>query len=446
MDERTFENIICRYPELIENELSFKGRQVTVNGRRVDVLFEDRHGQQLIVEIKKGTVLRNHVGQLLDYEGDFVSADNPNVRVMLVGNRVPENLWRSLNHHGFEWKELTLSTLDLFLTGKEDLDLLNLLISKDPPIRDNHQVKRNPSSDSHQESSLLAMQSTPTNETLNSRRKAKHKVDIESVIGGGEMVSFEDIAGPANTKGVAFAQQMLRDSLEPIRKSFNEYEVVPFSITKPSLSLLHFVLEYDPVRQDGTREFMRGAIWWAYRFGYSNDLRPNDVPNVSIIANRTGLDVTLDAELQSSQKVMIGRIQKSTTEFDRLLDDHGGLWLKTYLKFEHQPRIYHWILADMRSPGEFDGEFILSTRREHNNAFVEERERWIRNIKDTNKELTERQISHLEAQNKRLNLATRLVEPIQKNSFFWSLPPEKQVSEIVSAVQRMKPLIDFFLR
>ncbi len=156
MDERTLEDIICRYPELIENGLSFKGRQVTVNGKRVDVLFEDRHGQKLILEIKKGTVLRNHVGQLLDYEGDFVSVDNPNVRVMLVGNRVPENLRRSLNHHGFEWKELTISALDNFLNEKEDIDLLNRLISKEPPIRDYHQVERYPSSDSHQESALVA--------------------------------------------------------------------------------------------------------------------------------------------------------------------------------------------------------------------------------------------------------------------------------------------------
>ena len=52
MDERTFEDIICKYPELIEEKLSFKGRQVIVKGKRVDVLFEDRYGQQLIVEVK----------------------------------------------------------------------------------------------------------------------------------------------------------------------------------------------------------------------------------------------------------------------------------------------------------------------------------------------------------------------------------------------------------
>ena len=75
----------------------------------------------------------------------------------------------------------------------------------------------------------------------------------------------------------------------------------------------------------------------------------NDVPNISITADTTGLNVIVNAELQPSQKVMIDRIQANTSKFDRLLADHGRIWLKTYLKYEHQPRFYHWILADFAS-------------------------------------------------------------------------------------------------
>jgi hypothetical protein len=132
MNEREFEDIICKYPELIETGLKVKGRQVTVKGKRIDVLFEDRHGQDLIVEIQKGTVIRDHCSQLFDYEGYFVSPDNPNVRVMLVGNRVPQNLRRSLDHHGFEWKELTIKTLINFLSTKGDSALLQCLSSEEP--------------------------------------------------------------------------------------------------------------------------------------------------------------------------------------------------------------------------------------------------------------------------------------------------------------------------
>jgi hypothetical protein len=172
----------------------------------------------------------------------------------------------------------------------------------------------------------------------------------------------------------------------------------------------------------------------------------NDVPNISIIANTTGLDVTINAELKPSQKVMLDRIQTTSSKFNRLLADHGGLWLKTYLKYEHQPRFYHWILADLKSPGEFNGESILQMRNKHDNAFKEERELWLHKIISGNKGITEPQINHLENQNKRLNLAIRVVEPFRKDAVLWSLQSQKQVHEIVGAVQRMKPLIDFFVR
>jgi hypothetical protein len=85
-------------------------------------------------------------------------------------------------------------------------------------------------------------------------------------------------------------------------------------------------------------------------------------------------------------------------------------------------------------------------QKKHESTFVEERAQWLKFIISGNKELSELQIQQLQARNKRLNLAIRLVEPFQKDAAFWSLQPEKQVIEIVGAVQRMKPLIEFFVR
>lgn len=124
MLEKHFENVLQRYPELIEEGLKFSGRQVNVGGKFVDLLFEDRHGQKLIVELKQGIVKREHVAQLLDYEGYFLTDDNPNIRVMLIGNRVPPNLRNSLDHHGFEWKEISVSELITYLKNKNDDHLL----------------------------------------------------------------------------------------------------------------------------------------------------------------------------------------------------------------------------------------------------------------------------------------------------------------------------------
>jgi hypothetical protein len=62
----------------------------------------------------------------MDYEGYFLSLDDPTVRVMLVGNRVPVNLRRSLDHHGFEWKEIKIADLMTHLKEKGDKDLLKI--------------------------------------------------------------------------------------------------------------------------------------------------------------------------------------------------------------------------------------------------------------------------------------------------------------------------------
>jgi len=133
MNERDFEDIVCKYPDLIEDGLVFQGRQVVLRGKRADIVFSDKRGQNLIVELKKGIVLREHIAQLLDYEGYFLSKDDPTIRVMLIGNRVPENLKRSLDHHGLEWRELTNSFLVDFLKAKND-PLLQTVLSNVPLV------------------------------------------------------------------------------------------------------------------------------------------------------------------------------------------------------------------------------------------------------------------------------------------------------------------------
>ena len=63
MLEKHFENVLHRYPELIEEGLKFSGRQVCVGGKYVDLLFEDRFGQKLIVD----PFVKSHAANLLEY-------------------------------------------------------------------------------------------------------------------------------------------------------------------------------------------------------------------------------------------------------------------------------------------------------------------------------------------------------------------------------------------
>lgn len=127
MTEQEFETILAKHSSLIEDGLRLLGRQVGLGRKHLDLLFEDRHGQRLIVELKKGPILRDHVAQVMDYEGHFLSPDDPTTRVMLIGNRVPENFRRSLNHHGVEWREITVARLVDSMRACGDSEMLALL-------------------------------------------------------------------------------------------------------------------------------------------------------------------------------------------------------------------------------------------------------------------------------------------------------------------------------
>jgi hypothetical protein len=131
--EKDFETLLVRYPELIEDGLRLLGRQVTVHGRRMDLLFEDRFGRQLITELKWGPIKDEHIGQLMCYEGLLLSADDPTLRVMLIGTRVPPNIRRTLDHHGIAWKEITAARISSFLVTRGDPELVPLFVETDRP-------------------------------------------------------------------------------------------------------------------------------------------------------------------------------------------------------------------------------------------------------------------------------------------------------------------------
>jgi len=126
MLEREFEDILAAYPELIEESLSLKGRQVSIDRKFIDLLFKDKIGQDLIVELKIGVAKREHVAQLLDYAGYKIAEGKSPVRIMLVANRIPENFKHSFDYFGFEYKEISIDKLHDFLRSKNDQNLLKI--------------------------------------------------------------------------------------------------------------------------------------------------------------------------------------------------------------------------------------------------------------------------------------------------------------------------------
>ena len=132
MLEKDFEDILSRYPELIEDGLTLKGRQVTIHGRRMDMVFVDKFDRTLIVELKSGPIKDKDIGQIMSYEGMMLSSDDPTVRIMLIGTRVPPNIKRVLDHHGIAFLEIKHSTVLEHLRVKGDKDLLSVVAEEQP--------------------------------------------------------------------------------------------------------------------------------------------------------------------------------------------------------------------------------------------------------------------------------------------------------------------------
>ena len=111
--ENEIEEVLAKTSGLIEEGLTLIGRQVSFGNLRVDLLFRDRFGENLIVEVKRGTIKREHIGQIMEYSGSL--PDQKPVRLMLIGNRVPSAFRKSLDYHGIEWKEIRPEQIKPFL-------------------------------------------------------------------------------------------------------------------------------------------------------------------------------------------------------------------------------------------------------------------------------------------------------------------------------------------
>jgi hypothetical protein len=119
--EKDFETVIAKYPELIEDGLHLVGRQLFVQGRKLDLLFEDRRKNQLVAELKWGPIKDQDIGQVMSYAGCLISG-RP-TREILVGTRVPPNIRTILDYHGIAWKQIAASELREFLRARGDDEL-----------------------------------------------------------------------------------------------------------------------------------------------------------------------------------------------------------------------------------------------------------------------------------------------------------------------------------
>ncbi len=109
MLEKDIENLIAAHPEEFFPGEGFKllGQQITIEGRRLDILFEDKHRRQIIVEVKRGILSRDSSGQIAEYYGLMKNANkDKNYELILCANIIPKERKTFLEAIGIECKEL----------------------------------------------------------------------------------------------------------------------------------------------------------------------------------------------------------------------------------------------------------------------------------------------------------------------------------------------------
>lgn len=123
--EKMMEDAICANPEkyLHETGLKLLSRQYRVGSYIFDILFEDRHGAKLIVELQKGTLDRVHTYKIIDYYDEYKER-NPEafVELMVIANVVPRERQQRLSSYGITWKEISVSDF-IVASGKGNVEI-----------------------------------------------------------------------------------------------------------------------------------------------------------------------------------------------------------------------------------------------------------------------------------------------------------------------------------
>src|SRR3990172_7537933 len=106
LTESDMEDAIAAEPEkfLGESGLKLVGRQYRVGPYIFDLLFEDRHGAKVIVEIQLGTLDRNHTYKILDYYDEYkIKRPGEFIELTVVANKVTYERRQRLSAIGVNW-------------------------------------------------------------------------------------------------------------------------------------------------------------------------------------------------------------------------------------------------------------------------------------------------------------------------------------------------------
>jgi len=110
MVEREMQELIWEHPERFFNEplKQFAWEASSAEVGRADLVFEDRHGRLLIIEVKRGKLPRGAIDQLHDYFG-MMKQKYPDraVEMMVVAWVIPSERKLACEHYDIECREFS---------------------------------------------------------------------------------------------------------------------------------------------------------------------------------------------------------------------------------------------------------------------------------------------------------------------------------------------------
>lgn len=397
MTEKELQNYLYENPSVLfpGKTINEKSKEYYIRGRRIDLLFMVE-STRYIVELKAVPLAREHIGQIVEYYGLMKEyLNDANLRMMLVSPSIPS------------WKSVLL----------EEIGIQCIEFDLSKPV------------DKPQ---------------LNERQIVKERKKVDSII-----TYIQELAGDSKYEkstviefvsptrhDVSLVRATMQEILPAVANNFEEFEPYPFGIPRAG-STNEFFYEYIPGKYE-TDLYIPGKVWFAFSFGE----KKNEIPNISAGFSATGFDVIVNAELQPSQKIVIEKIRSFPSKLDEIIANHGNLEFKSYLKFEHQPRMYHWIIMISKPCNATE---ILDFYDNICKTYKYHREKLINHIKANNPYLSEKQKQHLEKRSKNVNLALAFGDSISLNNIFWDKSFKQQNNIILEKIIKLKPLLRFFL-
>jgi RecB family endonuclease NucS len=124
ISKSVLEDILCKYPELIEPGFKIKARHVEVYGQEVDILMVDEFNKRLAVQVRVTPIKNEHIGEIVAHQEEILSGEATDINVMVVADKIPSHLQKALEHSSVAWKEITLSQIKEHLTSRNDNQML----------------------------------------------------------------------------------------------------------------------------------------------------------------------------------------------------------------------------------------------------------------------------------------------------------------------------------